>query len=90
MVYFLSRRAVKFPPSFVSHADGLARASLSQNQVTGEYENMKVLCKVLHLFRLDVLLLGLLEKLVNGLSKKHAALKLAFECSLCCHADRND
>lgn len=52
---------------------------------------MKVkLCKVLHLFRLDVLLLGLLEKLVTGLSKKHAALKLAFECSLCCHADRND
>lgn len=51
---------------------------------------MKVLCKVLHLFRLDVLLLGFLEKLVNSLSKKHAALQLAFKCSLCCHADRND
>ena len=37
---------------------------------------------LLHLFGLDVLLLGLFEKLLLGLSKKLAALKNAAERSL--------
>ena len=47
---------------------------------------MKVtLLKVLHVFGLDVLLLGLLEKLVACLTKKHDTLKLAMDCFVCCH-----
>ena len=37
---------------------------------------------VLHLFGLDVLLLGLIEKLLLGLSKRVAALKDAAQLSL--------
>ena len=43
------------------------------------------LMKVLHVFGLDVLLLGLLEKLVASLTKKHCTLKMAMECFVCCH-----
>ena len=46
---------------------------------------MKVkLFKVLHFFGLDVLLLGVLEKLAAGLTKKHEALKNAVACFVCC------
>jgi hypothetical protein len=46
---------------------------------------MKVkLLKVLHLFGIDVLLLGLLEKLALSLTKKHQALQEALECFVCC------
>lgn len=42
---------------------------------------------LLHLFGLDVLLLGLLERLLLGLSKKLAAMKAVAERSLDrCHA----
>jgi hypothetical protein len=45
---------------------------------------MKVkLLKVLHLFGIDVLLLGLLEKLALGLTKKHQALQEALERFVC-------
>ena len=44
------------------------------------------LLKVLHFLGLDVLLLGLLEKLVNGLTKKYEAYKTACECFLCRYA----
>ena len=37
------------------------------------------LCKVLHLFGLDVLLIRLLEKLVSALSKKLFTLQAAFK-----------
>ncbi len=48
---------------------------------------MKVfLFKVLHFFRLDVLLLWLLERLSAGLTKKHRAFQLAVECFLTCRA----
>jgi hypothetical protein len=43
---------------------------------------MAKVIKLLHLFGLDVLLLGLLEKLLLELSKKLAALKAAWEASL--------
>ena len=47
---------------------------------------MKVkLMKVLHVFGLDVLLLGLLEKLVASLTKKHETLKTVIDCFVCCH-----
>nr|MBR6778250.1 hypothetical protein [Clostridia bacterium] len=42
------------------------------------------LLKVLHFLGLDVLLLGLLEKLAASLTKKHEALKTAVECFVCC------
>ena len=46
---------------------------------------MKVkLLKVLHVFGLDVLLLGLLGKLAACLTQKHQSLKLAMECFVCC------
>ena len=44
--------------------------------------NAKLL-KVLHLLGLDVLLLGLLEKLAACLTKKHRSLKMAMECFVC-------
>lgn len=44
---------------------------------------------LLHLFGLDVLLLGLVEKLLLGLSKKLAALKAAAEASLARCRQRN-
>ena len=48
--------------------------------------NMKLkLCKVLHLFSLDVLLIRLLEKLVTALNKKLSALKGVFDDFLGCH-----
>ena len=40
--------------------------------------------KVLHVFGLDVLLLGLLEKLAISLTKKHQSLKVAMDCFVCC------
>ena len=43
------------------------------------------LMKVLHVFGLDVLLLGLLEKLVASLTNKHNTLKMAIDCFVCCH-----
>lgn len=43
------------------------------------------LCKVLHLFGLDVLLIRLLEKLVTALNKKLSALKGVFDDFLGCH-----
>ena len=46
---------------------------------------MKVkLLKILHLFGIDVLLLGLLEKLAISLTKLHEALCSAVECFVCC------
>ena len=42
------------------------------------------LLKVLHFLGLDVLLLGLLEKLAVCLTKKHEAFKTAVECFVCC------
>ena len=42
------------------------------------------LLKVMHVFGLDVLLLGLLEKLAASLTKKHLTLKMAIECFVCC------
>ena len=52
---------------------------------------MKVkLLKVLHVFGLDVLLLGLLEKLAASLTKKHEALKGAMECFVGCRAPATD
>lgn len=57
----------------------------SQIQFIGECGKMKVkLLKVLHVFGLDVLLLGLLEKLAASLTKKHKSLKTAMECFVCC------
>ena len=48
---------------------------------------MKIkLCKVLHLFGLDALLLKLFEKLLAGLNKKYTAFKAVCDCFLCCHA----
>ncbi len=44
---------------------------------------------LLHLFGLDVLLLGLVERLLLGLSKKLAALKAAAEASLARCRQRN-
>ncbi len=46
---------------------------------------MKVLLlKALHLFKLDVLLLRVLEKLSASLTKKHAAFKAALSCRVSC------
>jgi len=46
---------------------------------------MKVkLLKILHLLGIDVLLLGLLEKLAVSLTKLHEALRSAVECFVCC------
>ncbi len=42
------------------------------------------LLKVLHFFKLDVLLLKLLERLSASLTKKHDAFKAAVECFVCC------
>lgn len=42
------------------------------------------LLKVLHFLGLDVLLLGLLEKLAACLTKKHEAFKSALDCFVCC------
>lgn len=42
------------------------------------------LLKVLHFFKLDVLLLRVLERLSAGLTKKHEALKNAVECFVYC------
>ena len=42
------------------------------------------LFQVLRLFGLDVLLLGLFEKLAASLTKKHKSLKTAMECFVCC------
>ncbi len=47
----------------------------------------KALLKVLHLFKLDELLLKLLERLSAGLAKKHSAFKAAIECFVCCRID---
>lgn len=52
---------------------------------------MKVkLLKVLHVFGLDVLLLGLLEKLAACLTKLHLSLKAAMECFVCCRIPATD
>ena len=52
---------------------------------------MKVqLLKVLHVFGLDVLLLGLLEKLATSLTKKHDSLKMAIDCFICCRITATD
>ncbi len=42
------------------------------------------LLKVLHFFKLDVLLLRVLERLSASLTKKHEALKTAVECFVYC------
>ncbi len=42
------------------------------------------LLKVLHFFKLDVLLLRVLERLSTGLTKKHEAFKAAVECFVYC------
>ena len=48
------------------------------------------LIKVMHVFGLDVLLLGLLEKLAACLTKKHHSLKMAIECFVCCRITATD
>jgi hypothetical protein len=45
------------------------------------------LCKVLHLFGLDALLIRLLEKLVTALNKKLSALQAAFKDFLDSHQE---
>jgi hypothetical protein len=52
---------------------------------------MKVkLLKVLHVFGLDVLLLGLLGKLAASLTKKHQSLQAAMECFVGCRVSATD
>ena len=56
----------------------------SKNFKTGECGKMKAkLLKVLHFLGLDVLLLGLLEKLAACLTKKHEAFQDALACFVC-------
>ena len=43
------------------------------------------MCKGLHLFGLDVLLIRLFEKLVTALNKKLSAIKDTFDVFLGCH-----
>ena len=45
------------------------------------------LCKVLHLFGIDVLLIRMLEKLVTALNKKLSAIKDLFDKLLGCHQE---
>ena len=50
--------------------------------------NMKMkLCKVLHLFGIDILLIRMLEKLVTALNKKLSAIKDLFDKFLSRHQE---
>ncbi len=52
---------------------------------------MKVLLlKALHLFKLDVLLLRVLEKLSASLTKKHTAFKAALSCHVRCRVSATE
>ena len=76
------RGAERIPPTLlfqkVAKNRTLARYDLSTRR---EIMKAKVVL-LLHLFGLDVLLLGLIEKLLLGLSKRVAALKDAATASL--------
>ena len=88
VVYCLSDGRID---SLISTPNARDTHTRSPHKKTGGYENMKMLlCKVLHLFGLDVLLIKALEKLVTALTKKQAAVKSTFECFVCCHRERND
>ena len=81
MVHTADKKKERTSPFSVEAQSSLCPRSLDRRI----WEMKAKLMKVLHVFGLDVLLLGLLEKLVASLTKKHYSLKMAMECFVCCH-----